>query len=258
MYVLGRGFQFQPGQLLLIETQSGTSADQPIRQIVQLLAAGQGEAAIEMCDPLYPPPPVELHRPPPPVLICPGSPPGGTAVTLISWVAEDALTVDRDLTCTILAGNLIAATQGQTQSPELFYIPQPPAPPLNMAPAIVRTGPNDTPASPSLQYLYTLQSAPLAWLQPADPSELPQPEVVLFGQAPGDDLVLWQFQRWLLDAQAFDSAFTVDAARSRGPAASTASPRTRPGSTTTATPGTRSGSATASSAAPRCPARPSR
>ena len=36
MYVLGRGYEFQPGQKLLIETQAETTADPPLRQIVQL------------------------------------------------------------------------------------------------------------------------------------------------------------------------------------------------------------------------------
>ena len=146
------------------------------------------------------------------MLACSDSP-QGTAVTLIRWAAGDALTADRDLTLTTLAGNLVVATQGLTQPAESFYIPQPPAQRIDMPPAIVRTGPNDTPADPSLQYLYTLRFAPMAWLQPSDPTQPPQPEIVLTGQAPGAAPVSWEFLEWLLDAEPFDPAFTVDAAR---------------------------------------------
>jgi hypothetical protein len=205
MYVLGSGFNFYAGQSLLIETAPPTGTNLPIRQIVQLLNSGT-----ETCDPLYSPP-TNLTNPPP-VLYCPGSP-QGTAVTLIQWAADDALTTDRDLSATTLAGNLVVATQGQTQALESFYIPNPPVQPLDFTPAIVRTGPNDTPADPSLQYLYTLRYAPLTWLQPADPTQLPQPEIILTGTAPGAEAVQWEFAKWLLDAQAFDPAFTVDAAR---------------------------------------------
>ena len=208
MDVLGSGFQFYPGQALLIETAPPTGADPPIRQIVHLLDAGA-----ELCDPLYDPP-TDLPQPPP-VLVCPGSPPQGTAVTHIRWRSEDKLTAHRDLTRTTLAGNLIVATQALTQPPERFMIPQTttPAQRLDLLPAIVRTGPNDTPSTASLQYLYTLRFAPLAWRQPADPTQPPQPEIVLTGQAPGGELVLWEFVKWLLDAEPSDSAFTIDAAR---------------------------------------------
>ena len=206
MYITGSGFDFFAGQSLLIETAPTTSADPPIRQIVQLLDSGT-----ELCDPLYGPPtdlPYSL-----PASTCPGSPSQGTSVTLIRWSAEDALTADRDLLFTTLAGNLILATQGLTQAPETFTIPPVPAPLLNRPSAIVRTGPNDTPADPSLQYLYTLRFAPLTWLPPVDPTQLPQPEIVLMGQAPEAPSILWEFFKWLLDAQPFDPAFTVDAAR---------------------------------------------
>src|SRR6185503_4697356 len=55
MYVLGRDYGFQPGQNLLIETAAESSADPPIRQIVQLLAAGDpaGPWATEESDALF-------------------------------------------------------------------------------------------------------------------------------------------------------------------------------------------------------------
>jgi hypothetical protein len=213
MYVLGCGFNFYPGQPLLIETGAQSSADPPIRQFVRLVDADQGPAATELCDPLFAPS-TDGSGAPPPVLFCPTSPPQGTCVTLIRWRTEDALTTDRDLTRTILAGNLIIATQAQTRLLESFVIPPPPDPQSTVPEALVCTGPNDTPSDPSLQYLYTLRTAPLAWLQPDDAAQPPAPEVVLTGQpSNGEQQVLWQFQPWLLKAEAFDNAFTIDAAR---------------------------------------------
>jgi hypothetical protein len=187
MYVLGHGFNFTAGQALLIETRSDTTADPPTRQIVHLAVAPN-----ETYDPLYPP-----HSP------------KGTAITLIQWV--EPLTDDRDLALTTLAGNLIPATQGLTRPAENFVIPPAAAgPPVTLA--LVRTGPNDTPADPSLQYLYPLASAPLTWLAAADPTQLPQPELVLLGPVGGATQALWTFERWLLDSGEFDTAYTVDPA----------------------------------------------
>src|SRR6185437_10426377 len=51
MKVLGHGYNFQPKQLLLIETKAQTSADPPIRQIVQLIDdSGADKPAVEDCD----------------------------------------------------------------------------------------------------------------------------------------------------------------------------------------------------------------
>ncbi len=44
-------------------------------------------------------------------------------------------------------------------------------------------------------------------------ADRPLPEVVLVGPAPGGTPAPWQSCRWLLDAQPFDPAFTVEAAR---------------------------------------------
>ncbi len=221
MYVLGWGFNFVPGQPLLIETAPPTTADLPIRQIVHLIDGGT-----ESSDPLYAPrqdptlPTCDLLYVPtqgptlPPSMLASTESPGGTALTLIQWEAGDALTDDRDLCLTTIAGNLITATQGLTQPAESFSIPGgTPPPPPGATLAIVRTGPNDTPADPSLQYLYTLPSAPMAWLTPADPTQYPHPEIVLTGPAPGSRSVAWNFGRWLLDSAAYDSDFTVDPAR---------------------------------------------
>jgi hypothetical protein len=229
MYVLGTGFCFQHNQLLLIETTPETIADSPLRQIVQLIDDPEGNAATETCDPLYPPPsPLVLPGAPPQVnLSCTTSPPSGTAVTLLRWGPTDALTNDRDQTRTVLAGNLVAATQGLTVSSpqsqaaptpggltqyEPFAIPPAPELPLNLPRAIVRTGPDDSPNSPSLQYLYTPKYPVIAWLAPATPGQPGQSEVVLVGPDASGEPTVWPYVRWLLDATQFDPAFTLDPA----------------------------------------------
>jgi hypothetical protein len=226
MHVLGRGFEFFAGQLLLIETAPPSSADPPVRQIVRLLDEDPFQ---ELCDPLFEPPTDLIAAPP--HLDCAGPISRGTAVTLIRWGDDDAIKVDRDLTCTTLAGNLIQATQGLTQSLGSFSVGVPSSaagqggpsevfaiPPLSfasstMAPAVVRTGANDSPSRPSPQYLYTLRAAPLAWVRSTDPSQLAQPEIVVVSPAVGAGKAVWQYLRWLVDAGASDFAFTIDSAR---------------------------------------------
>jgi predicted phage baseplate assembly protein len=61
--------------------------------------------------------------------------------------------------------------------------------------------------------LYTLQSAPLTWLLPDDPNQLPSPEVVLTDVTNPDKPVSWQYLDWLIDAESSERAFTVDPAR---------------------------------------------
>jgi hypothetical protein len=188
MYVLGHNLNFTVGQALLINTTTTTTADPPLRQIVHIAAD-----PIETCDPLYPP-----------------GDPNGTPITLIQWDAADALTADRDLAMTTLAGNLIPATQGLTLPPVCFVIPPATAGSPPMTAALVRTGPNDTPADPSLQYLYPLTSGQLVWFPATDPTQYPQPELVLLGPVGDTTQSLWTFERWLLESEPFDTAYTVD------------------------------------------------
>src|SRR4029079_10873286 len=98
MKVLGHGYNFQPKQLLLIETKAQTSADPPIRQIVQLIDdSGADKPAVEDCDLLFPRPVEALG---PPFTTCNASPPGltaATAFTRLRWRDSDKLLVDRDL-----------------------------------------------------------------------------------------------------------------------------------------------------------------
>lgn len=222
MYLRGHGYDFFGGQTLLIETAGATSADPPIRQIVHLVA---GNPAVELCDPLI----LRSVEPgafdAPPYLVCRESPLGSmapSAVTQIFWEPDDELSVNRDLTNTILAGNLICATQGYTVQSgpaslaelvsESFAIPSPPTIPLDVPLVVVRTGPNDSPSQPSFQYLYTLKQRPLAWLASQTPGTAPFPEIILTGQASGGERSIWPFVASLLDAEPFAEAFTIDPA----------------------------------------------
>ena len=203
MWAVNHGLGLQAGDRLLIETQV-RQGDPPVREIVQLIAA------IEETDDLF------NHR-----------------VTHLIWRQEDALQFDRDLTQdtagnpkTILAGNLVPATQGRRYT-ETFAIPKDPETHTNTAiPGIpqaiallgryARAEPNSHPANPVAasaripQYLYTLRVAPLAWLAPDDPDLSPLPEIVLQPQASANP---WLWHRRLLDAKPFASAFTLDPAR---------------------------------------------
>jgi len=223
MYVLGHGYAFQPGQQLLIETAAETTADQPLCQIVQLLAAGDagGSWAIEECDELFTRA-VEPAATKPPFLTCPISPPAGmapTAVTRIVWRAEDKLSADRDLTRTTVVGNIVPATQGKTISSEPFIIT---TGTLTTPSTIVRGGPRSTlpdgtPGSVATLQLYTLTNAPLAWLSQtsSDGTVLSVPEILLVQHPSSGVPIVWSWFRDILDAGEFDRAYTVDAARFR-------------------------------------------
>jgi hypothetical protein len=187
MWIAGHGFQFIAGQQLLIDTAAATSADPPIREVVQLVSAD------EELDPLFPT----------------SDSPAGVLVTHIVWRPDDALTFDHDLTRTILAGNLVPATQGRRFT-ESFAIDTGPNSGLPTPLAIARTGANS-----SSQYLYTLTNSPLAWLLPAEADADPLPEILLSQQPPevASPPVTWTWRRRLLDAQVFEPAFTLDRAR---------------------------------------------
>jgi hypothetical protein len=217
MKVLGHGYDFQPNQLLLIETRAQTSADPPIRQIVQLTDDYGIGRPMEDCDLLF-------FRPAdssgPPFLTCNASPPGltaPTAFTHLRWKDADKLLADRDLTQTTLCGNLVPATQGITVADERFTTAaSTPVGDRTISPAIVRTGPREAAANPDApppQYLYSLEKGPLAWLAPitgrteADP--LPE---ILLEQTDEGLPVKWDWLRRLLDADQFANVFTLDKA----------------------------------------------
>ena len=214
MWVVGHGFGFTIGQALLIDTAAAVSADQPISQIVHL-----SELPLETCDPLnLLPMPGPNGSSGPPILVCPGSIPGATrfpaAVTRLRWGADEALTSDHDLRRTVVVGNILAATQGRTITRERFAIPAPDAPPPAIPLATVRLGPNPTTARVIWQFLRTLDNAPLTWLAQIDRNATdsgPVPEILLYEDS-GDPPAGWTWRRRLLDADRFESSFTVDAA----------------------------------------------
>ena len=189
MWIIGHGFDFQAGQALMIETQGRTSADPPIREIVHLRKSVEPED--ETSDPLF----------------------DNQPVTQIFWKFEDAMQVDHDLTRTVLAGNLLPATQGRRYT-ETFTIPMEPTNPSSSISrstplALVRTGANHSPDTPSLQYLYPLRYGSLVWLNSDDPEALPLPEIEVEQQLAGR-ATPWVWRRKLLEADPFENAFTVD------------------------------------------------
>jgi Baseplate J-like protein len=179
MWVQGHGFHFITGQMLLIDTSAQNSADPPTRETITLASSN------EEVDPLF-----------------------GVDVTHIVWQA--GLQSNHDLTRTVVAGNLVPATQGRRYT-ESFAIDQSPAG-LPTPLAIVRTGANS-----STQYLYTLQNSPLVWLAQGSPGSAPLPEIIIF-QQPADSAlppVNWNWRRTLLDAEEFENAYTIDSASYR-------------------------------------------
>jgi len=217
MYVLGHGYDFRPNQLLLIETTVGPGQP-PQRQVVQLLdhGAAQGPWATELCDGVITRAAPDAPGAGPPWFACVTSPPGlhpPTAVTQITWASTDALLVARDQSMTRVSGNLVAASQGLTVTDEAFAVL--PAAGNPTMPAIARTGPRHTNPDGSVgdavpQYLHTLAAGTVAWL-PAPPDtaldeNYPQPEIMLAdGGGQG-----WTWFRRLLDAAAFEPAYTID------------------------------------------------
>jgi hypothetical protein len=228
MYLLGTGYAFQPGQMLLIETQAASTADPPIRQIVHLLPPGDpaGPWASETCDRMFP---RAVAPGGPPHFTCPTSPPAAqapTAVTCIAWQADDKLTVARDLGRTKVIGNIADATQGRTITAEVFAVRPPPSGMTNpVAGTIERTGPRPLVSpgvcgtAPAIR-LYTLANAPLTWLpQPTlDPSGDSWPEIVLAQAQPegvGLPPIPWGWTRSLLQVGPLDLSFTIDPAAYR-------------------------------------------
>jgi hypothetical protein len=216
-WLLGDGHNLQIGQALLIDSPGPTPADPSRREIIHLAALPE-----ETIDALY-----------------------GQKVTHITWGTDEALKYDHELSApedvlagtvdaaTLLAGNLLPATQGQRLI-EAFAIDEAPPGAAGVMLAVARTGANNTLPGPGLpqgpastQYLYTLgqpvgqalqtdRPAPrLAWLAQPDPEAPPQPELLVLQQPPsaGSQPILWRWRRWLLDAEPDETAFTVDPVR---------------------------------------------
>jgi hypothetical protein len=181
MWVQGHGFGFTQGQKLLIQTDL---PGESLRQIVTLTAP-----SVEAVDPIF---------------LTNGQP---TPVTHLIWGAPDALAEARDLTRTLLGGNLLPATQG-SRFTETFAIGSPPADASNAVLAIARMGPNGSASAPNYVFRYPLGQGPLGWLANADRSQPPSPEIILSELQP--NLQTWSFATSLLNSLAADNDFTVD------------------------------------------------
>ncbi len=180
LYVIRPGVPLTRGQALLVEEAPLTAADPPRRAVVRL-----SEDAVDDVDPLF------------------GPGPGGTPLARLTWRAEDALTFALDLARTTVRGNLVPATHGRRHV-ERFVTTTAWSRLTSQTRAIVRTGPNR-----SLQFLYTLRHAPLAWLDPHQPHRSAQPELVVTEGTTGT----WRFQPSWLSARSVDQSFTLEPAR---------------------------------------------
>ena len=204
MWVTGKGFAFTQGMRLLIDT-ANAAGDPATRQIVTLAQDGE-----ETQDPLF----------------------GNIDVTRIAWNASDALAKSIDLRHTVLAGNIVSATQGRRYA-EAFAIDKAPAAMPYLPLALARTGPSpvadigfrfrdgdDMPgnscggaSAPAAlpRYLYSLANAPLAYLAGSDGAS-PMPEITVEQVSPTPPPA-WTFLRDLLSATPLQEAYTIDPAR---------------------------------------------
>jgi hypothetical protein len=181
VWVFGHGFNFTPGQQILIQTDL---PGESLRQIVTLIEAGD-EAVDE-------------------IFLTNGQP---TPVTQLTWRSSDALTNAHDLTRTTLGGNLLPATQG-ARFTEIFAIGTAPPSAPGAQLAIARVGPNGSASSPNYVYRYPLTQSPLGWLANADTTQPPAPEIILTQTLP--NLQTWAFGTTLLESLSTDTDFTVD------------------------------------------------
>jgi hypothetical protein len=181
LWVQGHGFEFTSGQALLIQTDL---PGESLRQIVHLTAPGY-----ETVDPIF---------------LTNGLP---TPVTHLVWGTGEALTRARDLTKTIIGGNLLPATQGQRFT-ESFAIGSPPTSAPYAVLAIARRGPNGSDSTPNYVFRYPLGQTPLGWLANAGPAQPTSPEIILQQTLPAP--VTWSFAASLLGSLATDTNFTID------------------------------------------------
>jgi hypothetical protein len=197
LWIAGHGFALPVGDpqlgttglAVLIDTAAPTAADEPVREVVHLTGA------TEETDPLY-----------------------GVAVTHLRWDASEALTAEHSLDRTVLAGNLVNASQGARYTDTFVIDPDPSSPEAPLA-AVVRSGPDAGCGDPAPMYLHTLVAGRLAWLatESADEVAAVTPEIFLAQRPtdPGDEPVTWRWRRSLLDADLFESSYSVDPASYR-------------------------------------------
>jgi hypothetical protein len=181
LWVQGHGFNFNSGQALLIQTDL---PGESLRQVVHLTAPG-----FETFDPIF---------------LTGGLP---TPVTHLVWGAGEALGQARDLTSTLVGGNLLPATQGQRFT-EVLAISAAPGSAPNARLAIARRGPNGSDSQPNYVFRYPLAQGPLGWLANPDPTQPAVPEIILAQllrrTAP------WKFATTLLNSAPTDTDFTID------------------------------------------------
>jgi hypothetical protein len=190
VWVVGTGHGFQAGEQLLIETDPAVVGNPPTREWVTLAAPQPGD---EADDPL---------------------PAGGGPPVGVTRLRFDGPTVhDHHLPRTKLHGNVVPATQGRTVSGDGFAIPGA-ATPAAARQAIWRTGPRGDDGRAADQFLYPLDAIDrVAWLVP-EAGRSAVPELALTEQTDGGPEP-WVWRRWLLGAERFDKAFTLDPARYR-------------------------------------------
>jgi hypothetical protein len=182
LWVREHGFGFTAGQALLIQTDL---PGESLRQIVHLTAPG-----FEAVDPIFPDKS--------------GAP---TKVTKLIWGTSDALTQARDLTRTMVGGNLLAATQGERFT-ETFAIGSAPASAPNAVLAIARMGPNGSDSAPNYVFRYPLGQTKLGWLANADATQAAAPEIALTQILPAAQP--WKFATDLLGSLGTVLDFTID------------------------------------------------
>ena len=197
LWVRGHGFDFPiadpdrdlPGLALLIDTGASSAADPPVRQVVHLTGAVEGRDELV-----------------------------GEDLTHLFWDATEALTGERELRRTVLAGNLVPAVEGRRYTERFVIDPEPDGPEAPRA-AVTRGGPDVGCGDPAPVYHHTLSGGRLAWLAPegtvgaaqSGPA-LPTPElcVVELPADPGDRLRTWRWRRSLLAADPFEATYAVD------------------------------------------------
>jgi len=178
MWISGHGHGLAEGVRLLLDTAPEAPGEPPIREMVRLTRPPQ-----EGTDVLL-----------------------GEQVTHLVWDRTDALRKNHDLTAnkTVVRGNLVPSTQGRRKT-QLFSTAMDPPVPVGVRRAAVRTGAND-----SIQFLFTLSEAPLAWLPPlSSPEGDPTPEIQVTEQ-PETPRSGWRWQRTLLSSDEFAQVFTLD------------------------------------------------
>jgi hypothetical protein len=185
LWVRGHGFGFPVGDrqagtdglALLIDTAAASPVDPPVREVVHLTGAD------EETDPLY-----------------------GVPVTRLTWDGSEALEHSHDLLRTVLAGNLVPASEGRRYA-ESFEIDV--ASPRS---AVMRQGPDAGCGDAAPIWQHTLERGRLAWLD-RDGAVTPEVFVVQRPADPGDPPQFWRWRRRLLDADLFEQAFTIDPVR---------------------------------------------